>query len=62
MKKLSDLSIADLVALHTYIHKDFKIATSQHNGRLAEKLSAKLLRINCELDNRTMEIEDFKDI
>ena len=62
MKKLSDLSIADLNALYNYIERELAIANSLYSGMLKEKLAIKLNIIANELYSRAIEIEDFKDI
>jgi hypothetical protein len=54
MKKLSDLSIADLKALYDYFL--FEQSKNRRN------YSRQILRVENEIDSRIMEIEDFKDI
>lgn len=62
MKKLSELSIADLVALRNLLKDEISLADYYHNGKLVEELSIKTDKVRTELNKRVTEIEDFKDI
>jgi hypothetical protein len=58
MKKLSELSIADLVSLLNYLSKE--IERYSENSYLKENYQIRIIRVENEIDNRISDIEDLK--
>lgn len=50
--KLTELTITDLKALLDYLSSLQEMFIEQHNGKEAESIDSKLLKIKLELNNR----------
>jgi hypothetical protein len=60
MKKLSTLSIADLVALKLHIENEIDIAFREHNSKVSERLQTFLPLIKEELYKHVSLIKEFQ--